>query len=518
MQVTRRHATRWLLALLLALCGCPGGEPASADLDLNPPPGDGAGDLIRDGPGWDSGDALRIQDVRLESNPRNVLSCYVTFKTTAPATVQADYFGGGDLGYRVAGGVSGKTHRLFLFGMRAETRYTIQLTASGTGGGRATASTAYTTGKLPVHVPRARLVLYDPRRAYNGWTLMTVSAGDRTGAILMDPEMMPAAVIYDMQGHPVWYHVHAMPRAGDARYVDGHVLVQSMGSIHERKLSALEVDLQGRVVWRGPLQPDHTVHGHYNHHFEKLANGNYLALRGLEVRRVTGDQIVELTPDHRVVWRWNSFDHVKPQLSLWNGSGNFDYSHGNSLQLDADRDHLYYNARHLSMVLKIDRKTGKVLWRLGRGGDFKRDRSATHPWFQQAHGIEVQPNGNVLLYDNGLAKRGFSRAVEYELDETRMTARIAWQYSGYPREMFLTTYWGDADRLPNGNTLIAAATWSLSHYHQIFEVTPTWERVWEIKLPTSNKGYAVGAYNAQRLVPPLTIISRGAAGEGDAGR
>ena len=177
---------------------------------------------------------------------------------------------------------------------------------------------------------------------------------------------------------------------------------------------------------------------------------------------------------------------------------------------------MYYNARHQDAVYKIDTATGKILWKLGASGDFKGDPSVKVPWFLKAHAVEVQPNGNVLLYDNGMTSRPFSRAVEYQLDEQQMTARVAWQYTGEPDHGWLTTYWGDADRLPNGNTLITAGTWAKKTSSRIFEVTDDHRRVWEIKLPKVKKsGHSIGVYNSQRLQPPLVTFPRQAdAGDG----
>ncbi len=125
-----------------------------------------------------------------------------------------------------------------------------------------------------------------------------------------------------------------------------------------------------------------------------------------------------------------------------------------------------------------------------------------------------------MVYDNGMKSRGWSRAVEYELNLSKKTSRIAWQYSGFPNKSWMTLYWGDADRLPNGNTLITAGTWVKGQRSHIFEVTPDWKRVWEIRLPFVKKsGRSVGVYNSQRLAPPLTIIhgNRGAADAGAGG-
>ena len=63
------------------------------------------------------------------------------------------------------------------------------------------------------------------------------------------------------------------------------------------------------------------------------------------------------------------------------------------------------------------------------------------------------------------------------------------------RNDWFTSHWGDADRLPNGNTLITAGTFDDAS--RVFEVTADGQVVWEIVLPNN------GVYRAQRLSPPL---------------
>lgn len=508
---------RFILVAVLAVAGCPSDGPSGQTDGLaadHPPisPDRGRDQTPQTPP--------VITDVVVEKNPTSTISCFIRFRSSRSATPFVEFGSTPAVTYRIDGTQPGLTHRLIVYGMRAQTAYALVAGARAADGQEGRASkVSFTTGELPSFLPRAELVTYDSRRAHNGWTLMTLSAGDRspTAGVSMDPDFRPTAVMYDMEGEPVWYFIHDMPRNGDCRYIDGHILAQSMGELNEPKLSAIEVDLGGQVVWEGPRQPVGSVDGHYNHHFEKLANGNYVAIRNRLIRTMLGDEIVIMQPDHRIIWSWDSFDHVRPDMSLWTGTGVLDYMHGNSLQVDLDRGVLYYNARHQSLVFKIDRATGKVLWRLGAKGDFKMAGSVNFPWFEQAHAVEVQPNGNVLLYDNGLDARGFSRAVEYKLDEQKMTAAIAWEYSGFPNDPFQTLYWGDADRLPNGNTLICAGTWAKKVQTRIMEVTRSWEKVWEIRLPIMKKTTnTIGAYNAQRLTPPLTVIRKTAA-SGDGG-
>src|SRR5437763_16627726 len=58
-------------------------------------------------------------------------------------------------------------------------------------------------------------------------------------------------------------------------------------------------------------------------------------------------------------------------------------------------------------TIKIDynngKGSGKVLWRLGEGGDLKTDSKDAYPWFSYQHDVGFEPPGGdtLLLLDNG---------------------------------------------------------------------------------------------------------------------
>jgi len=97
------------------------------------------------------------------------------------------------------------------------------------------------------------------------------------------------------------------------------------------------------------------------------------------------------------------------------------------------------------------------MWKLGGlSNEFTIDDPRGGPCGQ--HDVSRLANGNVLYFDNGIycppdyPERGeLSRAVEYELDEINMTARLVWSFE---RPGYYAAAGGSAQRLDNGNTLI----------------------------------------------------------------
>lgn len=113
--------------------------------------------------------------------------------------------------------------------------------------------------------------------------------------------------------------------------------------------------------------------------------------------------------------------------------------------------------RNFDVVGVIDPERRRFVWTWGRG-------ELEHP-----HHPTLLPDGNVLIFDNG-AYREWSRVVEVD----PATGEIVWEYRADPPEAFYSKSRGSAQRLPNGNTLIAE-----SERGRAFEVTPDGRVVWE---------------------------------------
>lgn len=233
----------------------------------------------------------------------------------------------------------------------------------------------------------------------------------------------------------------------------------------------------------------------YIHHdIDVLPNGNYLFLylylydgpAGTEYspREADGIRIVDPTTN-QVLWDWQIHEHIsiddycplcisQPQ-AFFDG---YDWTHCNTViyRREGTKDYIYLNVRNLNRFMKIDAATGEVVWTMGDGGDFGEGL------WSHSHDPEFLPNGNLLMLDNGLhrngqAAGGYSRAIEIAFDPEEKYAEIVWEYREKPD--FYTYAMGDADRLPNGNTLITDAV-----NGRIVEVTPDKEKVWEYRLNT----------------------------------
>lgn len=82
-------------------------------------------------------------------------------------------------------------------------------------------------------------------------------------------------------------------------------------------------------------------------------------------------------------------------------------------------------------------------------------------WPTGQHALNILPNGNLLLFDNGLRrnfdpKPTYSRAVEYKINEANRTITQVWQYGKERGTEMFSPITSDVDALPNGNRLITS--------------------------------------------------------------
>jgi Arylsulfotransferase (ASST) len=148
-----------------------------------------------------------------------------------------------------------------------------------------------------------------------------------------------------------------------------------------------------------------------------------------------------------VLFEWHSLEHVSLEESY---DKPYDYFHINSIDVDHD-DNLLLSARKTSTVYKIDRNTGKVIWRLGgKKSDFEMGPSAR---FAYQHDARRQADGTITIFDNGnINEVEQSRGIFLELDEKAMTAKLVREYT-YPDKVRAATQ-GSMQVLPNGNVFV----------------------------------------------------------------
>ena len=201
--------------------------------------------------------------------------------------------------------------------------------------------------------------------------------------------------------------------------------------------------------------------------------------------------IQEFNSNDSLIMEWKNFEHMNIQdyaddLNL--NSPYRNWMHGNSIEVDIDNNIILSN-RAMSEVIKFDRVTGEIIWRLGGPmNDFTFINDQLNGPNRQ-HDVRRLDNGNIMIFDNGDGRvPAISRVTEYQLDELNMTAELVWHYT-HP-EGHISLNQGSAQRLPNGNTLISWGGVANSGAI-ITEVDSSQNIVLEIIYPLGNYSYKV---------------------------
>jgi len=268
-----------------------------------------------------------------------------------------------------------------------------------------------------------------------------------------------------------------------------------------------------------------------NHDFQVMPNGHVLVEcsdnnavvdmsklvpGGFPAALPTEFIIQEQDVDGNVVWQWRTLDHipVTDSYQTLTGQNIGDYIHVNSVWFDENDGTVILSCRNTSEVIKIDRATGNIVWRLqGKHNQFTFINGIpgnTDPaYFQVQHNARRWANGNLSVFDNGFSQhsdpsynftRPYSRGAEYALDEVNKVATLIWAFRHTPD---IITYNGGSVQLLGGDghfviTWGGAGNNTLVDQLAMTEVDAGGNLVCDVGLPQ----YGV-AGNFTRLVWPL---------------
>jgi arylsulfate sulfotransferase len=367
------------------------------------------------------------------------------------------------------------SNNVYVAGMRADTEYRLRSEVSAGANVTPGAWIPFHTGMLDGNFTPVSLVtpatsgadLAEPVIIYSA---ISLSGGSRPFAT-------------DLQGRVIWYL-----RSADSitRVIPGGrflVLADGMNSANTTREGQIlrELDLAGNVIREtniGIVAEQLEAHGihsdchkngrecvsGFHHEAIRLPNGHTLAVAGIERMMPTGTQgsklpvdvlgdlVIDLDEDFQVAGVWNSFDHQDLKRKSLNdakchtGEGGCPailladeangWLHSNSLNYIPSSGDFLVSQPEQNWVLKIDWKngkgSGKVLWRLGKDGDFKVESKDPNPWFSFQHDAGFEPLGSDLLTltddgdASGTAKKAGVRGQVWKLDEEKHIATLVY--------------------------------------------------------------------------------------------
>lgn len=222
-----------------------------------------------------------------------------------------------------------------------------------------------------------------------------------------------------------------------------------------------EIDRSKNVVWS---YFDKKV----SHDADRLENGNTLVVFGNNDKKDEA-QVKEINSKGEIVWSWYAKEYFNkaPYKDISEGG----WTHTNAAVRMANGNTLV-SLRNFNLLAEIDPQ-GEVVKTYGEG------------ILQHPHDPEVLDNSNILVANHGNPQKAI------EIDSK--TGKIIWEFTMDKRKSWPVK---DADRLPNGNTLITGST-------AIVEVTSKGEIVWNFIINNANfskeDSSGRGFYKAQRI-------------------
>ncbi len=238
-------------------------------------------------------------------------------------------------------------------------------------------------------------------------------------------------VMYDMAGNPVWY----MPDIPEIKKRD--ISIRDFKATADGTFTfltqedALEIDYNGKVVWKAPN--DGKVSGKnkegYHHELTKLSNGHYMVAgseivkkpipglpeeyfaetdksvtkgsNGIYYKEFTCGTLIEYDTAGNVVWSWRTAEHMTDADFFWNKADLVQPYDGNPYMnsfdvIEVDKV-IFISYKNNNTVLKISYPAGNVLARYGDEG------SARHHYslFYGQHSVRYNSRTNELcLFNN----------------------------------------------------------------------------------------------------------------------
>jgi hypothetical protein len=270
----------------------------------------------------------------------------------------------------------------------------------------------------------------------------------------------------------------------------------------------------------------------FDHDAIRLSNGHTLVIGSQEQIfppgthgssasvNILGNAIIDLDENWQVAWSWSGYDYLDidrpavlgetcladqpgcPPFTLSRVAN--DWLHANSLAHISGTGDVLFSLRNQDWVVKIDyangHGTGKILWKLGLGGDFSINSTDPYPWFSHQHDAHFAAGSTILaVFDNGNTRAARnpnmvenSRGYVLQVDEVNHTAKpvMLTDLGVYSAAV------GTAQILENGNYHFEAG-FVRTPFNQAFaiEIEPDGRRNFECQDPTQT----YRAYRMQSL-------------------
>ncbi len=394
--------------------------------------------------------------------------------------------------YTIEFGRQQRDHVLSVLGMRPDRTYSVNVTAHTLDDIILDFTTPLqvTTPPLPANFPVISLLSGDPTLMEPGYTLMDTGRKDGSASFI---------VILDDAAEVVWYF-QTSSLSETERVASGNFLSIDEGSgliqiINERGEIVISFHSAQSHPATGASVPvdvaefhdDVVKHDLFARYFTSIRDSSRTVMNfplDENDSMVTGtvnvrdEPIIEIGLDGTILNRWDFLDMLKPTRIGYDGTSGLpaaaDWAHVNSVAYNVITDNLIVSLKHQDAVVNFNRGTGTLNWILSSPANWQgfeqfllTPDGGVFAWPYHQHAVEITGD-NFILFDNGNrraspftgepivpANANSSRAVEYSIDTDTMIISQVWEWGlAQGGESLYSPFAGDADRLPEGNSLI----------------------------------------------------------------
>ena len=209
-----------------------------------------------------------------------------------------------------------------------------------------------------------------------------------------------------------------------------------------------EINRNKEIIWK-------YLDSKINHDADRLPNGNTLIMHGYFDTK-NDAQVIEINPQGQIVWSWYARDQFnkEPYASIYDAG----WTRANAVTRLPNGNTLV-SLRSLNLTVEMNPQGG-VVWQ------YDWSSIGVYP-----HEPVILPNGNILVC---------FPIPDKVVEMNRTTNEIVWEYMT-SKDQSSKGFARDADRLPNGNTLI-------NDGRRLIEVSPAKEIVWQLTVKSLSEG------------------------------
>ena len=377
----------------------------------------------------------------------------VTFTSLLPDPQEAHInFGlGTSYGMTAPVDLTAAGYRTLLLGMKPSRTYHFQLSATDGAGNSCTSDDfTITTGPVPNGMQNPTITTNDASALYGGFLV----TGQYSQSLIGGSSLGAPAFILDKDGTYVWwYTVTGSDATGVTMSYDGNFMWINSVNVPSHVAKVHRVSMDGLV------DEDHSAEFAGLSHQLTVLPDETVAFYAYGTNGC--DDIKLRAPDGTVTTVVNARA----------AHGGSDACHVNAIFYSHQDDTLVFGDLDNNCLTKITR-TGATVWVLNGGVDTGPTSSFNGGglvWQGGEHGFHILGLDDFVIFNNNskmpaaskvswgsaAGDASGSRAIEVKLDLTTMTATQTWSYQALGLN---DTVLGDAQRLPNGNTMVDFST------------------------------------------------------------